>query len=732
MTEQRDATPQELADLAIARELAANGIPIFVCPPNPYKPGKYFFKADWQNTRADPAVLDQWKPGWGVGAVGGTGADFLDVDPRSGGHESVQELKQAGHWPYTFGTAATPSGGTHHIISRTGERKETGFMPGVDFQAGGDVPDEKGSKGRAFVWLAPTVGRSKTTGELVPYRWVEAPDLEALDEWRHPDGSNTDPSTEAIVSRVYAHRRRNKATPAVTPREIEHADSQLFSPAGQIGPRAFTEQAAREFVTPALLALREAPIGQIEEIGMAATLQIEHFVPEFWTAEQAYAVICDALSHTAYDPNGPSDWTADKFLARLDGRRPVEGSWKAVRQQEITYTAPAPPAPITSDEVESLLAELLTPSAIKARPAKKYLIKTLLLMNTEAWLIGEPGSKKSFVALDMAGHIAAGREWQGLKVTQGNVLIIAAEGADGIGARIAAYEAEHGPMPENVFILPRPVQARDTRAWKMLIEVATRVEPVLIIGDTQARLTVGLEENSAMDMGIYVDAVAAMRRATGACVLSIHHTGRKGGDARGSSALDGAQDTELAVKVTGKLAGQLEVHKQKDLIEREPIPLAFAVHEVGTDEDGDPITSLALRGADAWREAAGEIAAVDVGQVQTISEPAAWLVATCRPDAIVQHRILQTLLDVAGLAGLTEARVRALVAERWHGGQTGRKPGALNLQAFQKSWGVVLDRDEVIRGEVGSASWSLDPEWVKAEALRFNAQSAAEHAQGIE
>ena len=38
------------------------------------------------------------------------------------------------------------------------------------------------------------------------------------------------------------------------------------------------------------------------------------------------------------------------------------------------------------------------------------------------------------------------------------------------------------------------------------------------------------------------------------CVLTVHHTGRSGGDARGSSAIDGAQTTELKVNPKGKLA----------------------------------------------------------------------------------------------------------------------------------------------------------------------------------
>src|SRR6185369_12613717 len=139
---------------------------------------------------------------------------------------------------------------------------------------------------------------------------------------------------------------------------------------------------------------------------------------------------------------------------------------------------------------------------------------------------------------------ANGREWQGLKVTQASVVMIVAEGAGGMSNRVKAWEQEHGPMGDDVRLLPRPVQAKDLKAWMVLVEACRRLQPGMVVIDTQARVTVGLEENSATEIGIYVEAVRATREATGACVLTVHHTGRKGGDARGSSAIDGAQHTE--------------------------------------------------------------------------------------------------------------------------------------------------------------------------------------------
>ncbi len=720
MPDDMQATPEQLAAIEQARAMARAGIPIFVCPPRKDKPGRYFFPREWQNTVADPAALDAWRPGWAVAAVGGGAADFLDEDPRSGGEESVQILKAESNWPLTFATQSTPSGGRHYMISHTGERKETGFMPGLDFQAGADEPDEAGGYGRAFVWLAPTVGRSKITGDLVPYRWVHEPDLDALAEWRSPDGGSSDESTRGIIDRVHAHRARNahkgsSEAPRSTP--LQAGDSQLFggAPAWRAIDRQFTWEQAQEFTAPALEALRNAQIGEIEERGQAAALMLSHFVPAFLTVEQAFAVIQEALSHTAYDPDGPSDWTDDKFLARLDGRRPPEDDWKAVRV-EHDITAASERAP--DDAVDALLAEMLTPDQLRDAPPRPYLIKGLLLLDSEARMTGEPGSRKSFTVLDMAAHIALGIPWYGMKVRQGPVIIIAAEGSSGVGARVRAWEAEHGQrMPGTVHVLPRPVQSADVAAWAVLVKACARLNPVLVVADTQARVTVGLEENSAKDMGLYVAAMGAIKSATGACVMGLHHTGKDGKDARGSSAVEGAQDTELRVTALKEaLRGELRVDKQKDLPEREPVRLAYAVHVVGADEDGDPVTSLAVRPGDWVLSAESAVEEIEPGQEVTVPEPEPWTYAAVSHNrGVNQRRILQVLATVAGEHGLTEHQACQVVRERWYGGlpMRGRKAGHLDPASWRGSWRQVLAlrtaRGEELVTRTGGERYSINP-----------------------
>lgn len=715
-----DITPEQANDLQIAREMVAAGIPVFIAAPRRERAGTYRYPDEWQNTVADSAVIDQWQPGWGLAAVGGHAADFLDMDPRSGGIESQIELKNAGQWPLSYGQQSTPSGGTHDILSRTGERKETGFMPGLDFQAGGTEPDATGSYGRAFVWIAPTVGVSKETGELVPYRWVHRPDLEALEEWRRPDGTSSDASTEGLIARVYAARAQK-----AKPRQIEAAaafgGSQLMS--GNTGDGGFTLLEAFDFVKPLRDQLMSAQIGTIEDYGMQFTLVLEHFVPAFWSPEQAFSFVTEALSHTAYDPNGPSNWTADKFLKRLDGRRPVLGSWKARRNLSAAEAAAVfgqqdGPAPVpgtpeeAQDAVDALLGRMLTAEQMMLQEPPEPLVWDLLDRDTQAALIGLPGSFKSFVALDIAAHVGGGKPWRGHRVHQGEVVYIVAEGARGMTLRTRAWKERNGPMP-GVRFLPEPVQVKDPMAWQILIEACRRIRPVLVVVDTQAMVTVGIEENSNTEMGVAYAAFRKIREATGACVLLVHHTTKAGDTTRGAGSQDGAQDTRLKLErqtPRSSLIVKLKDEKQKDmaegedggiLLQMEAVPLG--VHPV----TGRVLSSLVLGDANAFKLVAGQGDAPEEWEVH---------------HGPAQVLLLKVLRDQGGTVGLTKAEARTALVERFHGGD----PKKLAKQTWYTAWTKIMEKCDPdgssVVNHVGGACYALDP-------VAFEAMNEALEAQ---
>jgi hypothetical protein len=695
-----------------ARRLVKAGVPVFAAPPcspgcgqptHPAAKPHYALPKHWTQTVPSEVNLNNWKPGWALAAIGGFAADFLDVDPRNGGDATAQGLRDAGLWPRTFGRQLTPSGGFHDIITPTGQRKGE-LAPGVDLQAG----QREGRHGLGFVYLAPTVGVSKVTGELVPYRWETPPDTEALAEWRGQDDS-----TEHVITMMTAKRAAPSVPAQREPIEID-VDDPFATAAVPTGPassdRAFTPTEAQDFLRPILVSLQEAKIGQIEERANVAAAALSHFVPAFWTPDQAFTLLTNALAHTAYDPtHQAATWRAEKFQAVLSGQRPPLDNWKATRRIEPptapSVTVEAAPGQEAMSTLDRLRSMLVTMDEVASRPAPEPLVYGLLNLNTEAWLIGAPGSLKSFVALDLAGHIGSGRDWQGHRVRKGKVLYIAAEGADGMTLRTRAWLKTHGD-PGDVIFLPYPVQVKSNDGqWEALTQLSRELEPSLIVIDTQARVSVGLEENSATDMGVLISAVGSLKRATGACVLVVHHTGRNGGDARGSSALDGAQDTELKVvraEPRSSLVCKLVQDKQKDMAEGDAggLPLRLRVVDLGTDEvTGRELSSLVVMSADDPYEEAQGVDMVDVEPWRG-RHPEPWTTAGGKVPAqsYVKRRILQALADHAGMTGLTEAITRRVVKDRWE------EPSATG---WTDAWQAVKDLEGLVVN-VGGERWAID------------------------
>jgi hypothetical protein len=166
--------------LQIARDLIDMGVPVFSAYPNHSDNGPEFLYPDaWQTFRPNQRQVDTWRPGMALAMVTGVVFDVLDIDPRNGGEASLETLADALGWdtegtgPTVYGQAATPSAGEHVLFGRTLLAKTTKLGKGLDLQSG-----DRYGQGRGFVFIAPTVRRSKygpRAGEDVAYRWLQAP-----------------------------------------------------------------------------------------------------------------------------------------------------------------------------------------------------------------------------------------------------------------------------------------------------------------------------------------------------------------------------------------------------------------------------------------------------------------------------------------------------------------------------------------------------------------------------
>jgi len=227
---------------------------------------------------------------------------------------------------------------------------------------------------------------------------------------------------------------------------------------------------------------------------------------------------------------------------------------------------------------QGLRSMLMTTAQLRQMPPLEPLIEDMVEIDALTWIIGKPGSGKSFVALDMAMAVATGRPWHGHAVRQGSVIYLAAEGARGISPRVDAIMIYYGLTDADTtgfYCLPLPVEARDPAAWEELAALSREIQPALIVLDTQARVTVGLKENDNTEMGIFVAACEYLRRAAGSAVFLVHHM-NAAGESRGASALLGAAQTELSISKAGddeRAAVTVKTTKQKDMIEYGPVEL---------------------------------------------------------------------------------------------------------------------------------------------------------------
>jgi hypothetical protein len=222
-----------------------------------------------------------------------------------------------------------------------------------------------------------------------------------------------------------------------------------------------------------------------------------------------------------------------------------------------------------------LRGQLLDTAGLRKIPPPEPLVADYLYRDSLAWLGGKPGHAKSFLAVELACCVGTGTAWHGHQVTAGKVLYLIAEGASGLSLRVDAWSLANGRPLENVLFLPVPVQLLNNLDAAAFGELLGELGPDLIIIDTQARVTVGGEENSSKDMGRFVDALEQLRQRCGACILIVHHEARSGENLRGSTALEGAATTILRSVKDGSLV-EITNPKQKDAPEQGPMTLVLS------------------------------------------------------------------------------------------------------------------------------------------------------------
>lgn len=546
--------------LQFALRYVRAGLWVLPLEPGTKKPLGKLVRNGFHDATNDAETARAWwttHPTAGIGvAVRKSGWVVVDIDPRNGGIETIDAL-EAQHGALASDVLAyTGGGGEHRVFAAELVEALPGKLgPGVDLKADGYIAVEPTlhPSGKAYAWEAssdPLDGVIPTT----------------LPGWIRDLGRGVAPA------------------PAYTPPPVRPIDAARLA-------------SARE----ALAAIASDDRDAWVRVGAA----IHNEMPtqagfDLWAAW--------SQGSPKYDPQDQLRvWRSFKVkgLAGV-GLNSVfamaqAAGWKntgAPIQQE-----PQPPA----DGLPMLtLAELEAASA-----QVSWSIKHVLPADSVGMMFGAPGTFKSFIALDMALHIAHGMPWMGRKTRQGPVIYIAAEGGSGLWRRVKAWhQARRKKIDAPLYVVPVAVQLRSKAAAVVAAAERVGVRPALVVVDTLSQTFEG-EENSATDIAGYLTALGAAFRALWACsVMVIHHSGHGATERpRGSSAILGNTDYLFGVfRDEKQLLATLTCERQKDgeLFKDELFELTS--HLLGKDADGDEIRSLAARHVNQGAEAAEALA----------------------------------------------------------------------------------------------------------------------------
>jgi KaiC/GvpD/RAD55 family RecA-like ATPase len=242
------------------------------------------------------------------------------------------------------------------------------------------------------------------------------------------------------------------------------------------------------------------------------------------------------------------------------------------------------------------------------QPPLSWLVKGLLIEGGFSTVYGPPGTSKSFLVLDLALHVAHGRDWFGRRVAAGGVVYVSGEGGAGMLMRMKAWRQEKGGESGKPFVLvPSSVNLYDDEEGveTLIADVkdhqARMTAPLrLVVLDTLSRMIGSGDEDKARDINVVVQKAERIQRELGCHVLVVHHSGKDTDrGARGSNALLGAVDAaiEITRHETGVCAGKIA--KVKDGGDIAPFKYELLQSVLGTDEDGDDITSCIIAPTDA-------------------------------------------------------------------------------------------------------------------------------------
>jgi hypothetical protein len=488
-------------------------------------------RAMW--TDKDPVLGDRIK-NYNIG-VSTEGLLVLDVDNKNGkrGSDTLAELDLFHGVPKTF-TVKTPTGGLHLYFAPESSVANSAGRLGLGLDVRGD--------GGYVVGPGSTIDGVPYEGDLYP--------MQPAPRWLEERAGR--PSPRASSAKVVELLDTTGAVARAT-KFLEDAEPATEGQGGD----AYTFKVA----------------ASVKDLGVSELTALE-LMAEVW------------------NPRCSPPWDFEHLATKVAnayayGKRPVgekapEADFEAAQTDDF---------PIQRTERPKLYVREF--GDIKPRLADTYLVQKLLGEESMSVVYGESNTGKTFFAMAAAFSIASGGTFATRKVAKGAVIYVAAEAGVSAENRIAALRQHHKVDQAPFGLVPCPVDLlRPTGDVQALIDLVRDYEAKhgkvkLIVIDTLSRAIAGGNENSPDDMGALVKHLDAVRAATKAHVMIVHHSGKDAAKgARGHSLLRAATDTEIEIA-----NGVARATKQRDMEMGEPIGFDLAVVQLGRSSEGEEVTS---------------------------------------------------------------------------------------------------------------------------------------------
>ena len=569
MTEPADlSTP-----LAWALRYAEAGWHVLPLEPRGKQPLGRLVPRGMLDASTDATVVRGWwskAPAANIGvALAQSGLVAIDVDPRNGGTETFEQL-QAEHGSLRSEVMAfTGGGGEHHVflVPPGAQLNLPGTLgPGVDLKANGYIVVEPSlhPSGKAYGWEAS----SNPLDGVVP---------SPLPDW------------------------------------LRSLRVRLETPKGAAPDKPVDPQQARD-VREALYVLDADDYQQWVQAGMALhATGWGHAAYAIWCAwAQQSDKFDSAVSRKKWasftDPEERGNGVSVAWIFAEAQRRGWANPAAMRPRMHTTSTEPPPYLDdVPPDDPQELIKDLgprlpndlvMTVGDLDAKAgAMTWAVKHLVPERGMGFFFGASGTFKSFLALDYALHRAYGMKWLGRKTKQAVPVYLAAEGGAGLIRRIKAWHMDRGMIWQDcpMRIVTVPLTLRTQAASLRVAIEETGVEPGDLIVDTMSQTFTG-NENSNDEVAEFLRVLGTdLRDALGCTVSVVHHTGHAATERpRGASAIIANIDFAFGIfRDEKEMLATMEFVKIKD--EDRPQPATFDLRrvELGHDEDGDPITSLA-------------------------------------------------------------------------------------------------------------------------------------------